>query len=310
MIQGPLRSARRPYAPVFVGGTGRSGTTVLGELIGRHSHYALIPLEVRFHIDRGGLADLLVGDAEIEHFRRKMRNKWYDHRNSARVRKGLHRIASRSEIIDRVDAFALAFPGDPWGAARSLMREVLDPVAHAAGKPSWVEMTPATVARADVLSRVFPEARFVHVVRDGRDAAASVVRRPWGPDRLDEALDWWAARLAAADAATQGLDGSRLLVVRLEDLLALRRRSTYQRLLWFLRIRDEPAMRRAFDEELSAGRGNLGRWRTEVPADERDHFDARYRRTLASLAAAGVRSLPVAPDAVDALPAPGPVSAT
>ena len=40
---------------VFVGGTGRSGTTVTAELLGRHSHFADVPIECRFHCNPNGL---------------------------------------------------------------------------------------------------------------------------------------------------------------------------------------------------------------------------------------------------------------
>ena len=39
---------------VFVGGTGRSGTTIVAQLIGHSAAYELGPIEVRFHTDRHG----------------------------------------------------------------------------------------------------------------------------------------------------------------------------------------------------------------------------------------------------------------
>jgi hypothetical protein len=35
----------KPVDLVFVGGTGRSGTTVTAELLGRHSRFATVPIE-------------------------------------------------------------------------------------------------------------------------------------------------------------------------------------------------------------------------------------------------------------------------
>ena len=49
------------------------------------------------------------------------------------------------------------------------------------GKPGLVEMSSHNVREAQTLRRLFPEARFVHAVRDGRDAASSVVAKTWGP---------------------------------------------------------------------------------------------------------------------------------
>ncbi len=35
--------------PIHIGGSGRSGTTILGRLLGCHSEHLLIPFEAKFH---------------------------------------------------------------------------------------------------------------------------------------------------------------------------------------------------------------------------------------------------------------------
>ena len=43
---------------VFIGGTGRSGTTHLSKWLGSHRSLVRIPCETRFIVDSGGLIDL------------------------------------------------------------------------------------------------------------------------------------------------------------------------------------------------------------------------------------------------------------
>src|SRR5206468_1282633 len=43
------------------------------------------------------------------------------------------------------------------------------------------------VEHIDLISEVYPDARFVHLVRDGRDVARSLVAQPWGPKTVREA---------------------------------------------------------------------------------------------------------------------------
>jgi hypothetical protein len=62
---------------VFVGGTGRSGTTVLSHLLGHHSRFHAVPIECRFHCNPKGLADVVGGRATIEEFLRKLRTYWW-----------------------------------------------------------------------------------------------------------------------------------------------------------------------------------------------------------------------------------------
>ena len=77
--------------------------------------------------------------------------------------------------------------------------------AAARGKPRFGDKTPGHVADMDVLSRVLPEARFVHIIRDGRDVAASLRGLPIAPGDggiAAIAAAWrdtiWRARRAAA----------------------------------------------------------------------------------------------------------------
>ena len=51
-----------PVPLVFIGGTGRSGTHVLAQLVSRHDQFGLIPVEVRFHTDPDGFPGLLAGE--------------------------------------------------------------------------------------------------------------------------------------------------------------------------------------------------------------------------------------------------------
>ncbi len=50
---------------------------------------------------------------------------------------------------------------------------------RAAGKPRWAEKTPHNILFMVPLGEIFPDARFLHVVRDGRDVACSLVTMDW-----------------------------------------------------------------------------------------------------------------------------------
>ena len=68
-------------------------------------------------------------------------------------------------------------PGMATGAA---IAAVFEAYAAERGKPRWGDKTPLYMQHLPLLERLFPDALFVHLVRDGRDAALSFLSLPTG----------------------------------------------------------------------------------------------------------------------------------
>ena len=70
------------------------------------------------------------------------------------------------------------------------------------------------------LAIYFPESRFVHMIRDGRDVALALLDVPFGPDTPEGCAEYWMTRVTAGRSAGQRLGEGRYLEVRYEELLA------------------------------------------------------------------------------------------
>ncbi len=267
--------------PIIVGGTGRSGTTVTGRLLGAHPDYFMIPFEVRFLSTKGGLTDLVARRTTTMAFERLLLDQLFDRGYG----KGLFQITDRGTIRAAIRELDADLDRDPLAAARRFTHRLLDPPAIAAGARGWIEDTPGTLSVAGHLARILPDARFIHVVRDGRDAACSVTPLRYGPTDLRAALRWWERRLERAYAGAAGIPPERLLTIRMEALLRLRREEEYRRLLDFAGLSDVPALRAFFDQQVSGDRAHIGRWRDDVPDEMRASFLAAYREAADGLAA-------------------------
>jgi hypothetical protein len=86
------------------------------------------------------------------------------------------------------------------------------------GTTRWGDKTPAYIGHVDRLAAIWPDARFVVLVRDGRDVALSVMGVPFGPNNA------WAAARSWARAVQQGREAAarypgRVLEIRYEDLV-------------------------------------------------------------------------------------------
>jgi hypothetical protein len=62
--------------------------------------------------------------------------------------------------------------------------------AQAHGKVRWGDKSDY-LDRLYLIHRVFPNAKFIHIIRDGRDVAQSVLKLKWGPDDVIRAAEWW-----------------------------------------------------------------------------------------------------------------------
>jgi hypothetical protein len=282
--------ARAPDV-LFVGGTGRSGTHVLGRLLGRHPRFAGVPIECRFHCNKRGMPDLLGGRVTLAGFVEKLRDFWWHRVRIDGEPRGLYNLMTRRRFDAALERFQAAYYDDPLAACRRLFADLLGPIAEEQGKPGLVEMSSHNVREAQTLLRIFPEARFVHAVRDGRDAASSVTTKTWGPDGIVAGIDWWADRLRAIDAGVRGEeDGSayalppqRLCVVVLDELVGGDREAAYARLAAFVGAMGDSAMRDFFDRRMGPADAHLARWREGLGRVGRLRVRRKYERTLAAL---------------------------
>lgn len=292
-------------SPVFIGGTGRSGTHALARLLGHHSRLADVPIEARFHCNKRGLPDLLEGRVTLGAFIEKLRGFWW-HRVRVDGRpRGLYNLMTEAEFEAALGRFEDRYAEDPIAGCRGLVLDLLGPVAKRSGKPAFVEMSSHNVKQAQTLLRLFPEAAIIHALRDGRDAAASVTGKTWGPDSAAAAIDWWAERLRAIeggiggeeDGAPYGVPAERFRVVVLDRLVGPDRERAYAELLAFLELNDEPGIRLHFDSEVTAEAAHVGRWRGQLGPIGRLRLRRKYDRVLAALeregnhAAAPLRTL-------------------
>jgi hypothetical protein len=291
--------------PVFVGGTGRSGTTVMGDLLGKHPDVRTsTPIEIKFLSNRSGLLDVVFGRDEspnkkketvsIFHYRtyrkRKLRekekladilaefedqvwNKWWDIDAPPPHGRGLISGISRSNLEKLMTSLRRDLKINRIWAARRFMKRFIALQDEAGSEKYWVETTPMNIPTADKLLKLFPKALFITMVRDPRDVIASLLTKNWGPTTPMEGLTWIEKRLLDGHNALKEVPLKQKITIALEDLAINKREETYRKLSNFLKISDSPAMRKFFEEELTPANATSGRWKQEISSPE---FDAAY----------------------------------
>ncbi len=280
-----MNPIEHPTAPIFVGGTGRSGTTILGRLLGRHPNYTVIPVEARFHCSPDGLPGVLLGSVTADQFARRMLEEWY---HPPGRQEKLAAFVQRDMLEAALRRFQTRAEEDPLAAGRELMQELFGGYAREQERRGWVEMTPINAMwGAPHLARMFPELRFVNVTRDGRDVASSLLSVGWASDPL-QALNWWEERMLRGHEQCRTLPAASLLTVRFERLLVEDREGGLQELLTFMQWEEEASLRRFFTRRMTVGDAHVGRWKSHFAGDERNLLESAYQASLARLRSAGV----------------------
>jgi len=163
---------------------------VVAALIASTGRFAQVPCELRLHVAETALPAFAAGRVSADRLCREMREHWWHHTprwadgpRGAHAMIPPHRWEAALGRLEELNGCA----GKGTEQTRLercavFVRELLDPFAAEAGAVGWVEKSPDNCMRAGFLSRLFEDARVVHVVRDGRDVACSLMRVPWGPE--------------------------------------------------------------------------------------------------------------------------------
>ncbi len=280
----------------FVGGTGRSGTHVVARFLGRHMRLHSIGVECRFHTDSDGFPGLLDGSVTVDAFLKRLRGFWFKGKMRGRDR-GMFRFLSEDRFEWAVARFEDAYdPADPDPACRRLFIDLLWEQAVAKSASGLIEQSCDTVAQAPTLMRLFPEAKFVHIVRDGRDASASRVGQTRGlvyPRTRNQGIDWFEKRIRRIEAGARQIPDDRLFQVSLEDILTPPRHDAARDVTRFVGVRFGRRMRRYFYGKMDLHNANTERWREGISERKQNSIEARYERTLESLEADEVSCAPI-----------------
>jgi hypothetical protein len=178
-----------PAPAPFVVGVGRSGTTLLRLMLDAHPELAIGP-ETQF------VPDLIHVDDPVEAI-----------------------IGSRTWDDFRLDPDEFARRASDQELA-GVLRSFYSLYAESQGKSRWGEKTPGYVKNMDSIATVLPEARFIHLLRDGRDVALSRRARRMGADKpMAKTANLWKRRIEDARVQARGLEG-RYMELRYEDLVA------------------------------------------------------------------------------------------
>lgn len=198
MARRRLRGHTEPPGPApFVCGVTRSGTTLLRLMLDAHPEVA-IPGETHWvpklikAAERGKQTHDDFADLIIDH------KRWGDFHLDAEELRARIRQVNPPNAADTIRAFYLVY-------------------AEREGKTRYGDKTPGYIKEMPRIQRVLPEARFIHIIRDGRDVSLSHLRMNWGPESYAESARLWRNRIRKARKQAPRIDN--YIEIYFEDLV-------------------------------------------------------------------------------------------
>ncbi len=193
--------------PVFIVGCARSGTTWLYHLLLSSGDFAIYRSETQLYNRFGPL----FGNFRNLEQRRQFLDGWLT--SEFFLRSGLDADSFREAVLNSV-----ASTGD-------LLRTLMDRICDEQGARRWAECTPDHALFIRQILRDFPDALFIHMVRDGRDVALSLAKQsfikplPWHGDQPELASAAYWAWITSVISREEQYVGKRMLTVRYENLV-------------------------------------------------------------------------------------------
>jgi len=158
-------------SPIFIVGAARSGTTLLQYMLRSHPDISLPTAESHFFIPFYKKRNSF-GDLEKEGNIQLLLEEIYQSKQSF-FDNDVHGIKFDAKVL------AKTFHQQKISTLPEIISGIFLENAHAEDKKRWGDKTPYYILHLDTILEMFPDAQIIHLIRDGRDCAISMLERKW-----------------------------------------------------------------------------------------------------------------------------------
>ncbi|MGY8656820.1 MAG: sulfotransferase [Verrucomicrobiia bacterium] len=273
---------------MFVGGTGRSGTTLTSEVLAAAPQVLGIS-ESRFLIEDNGIRAFEDKQVPEFEFRYHLKTFWRE-----KILRAIHKLQNipgmyaqaSPQVFEGLWQKALARATNRRQVGRLFVDGLFSMIAEMAGKSIWAETTPRNVSYFHRFAIEWPDAAFIHCIRDPADVVSSLLKQWWGPDTVEDCVFYYNWSMGNARKSKDSIEGLAqqhdcvYVTICVEDL-ALEPRRTISRISsrigLDLSASDLDLMAKIPSEEMA----HIGRAKREFTSDElelietgtRDNYD-------------------------------------
>lgn len=193
--------------PIIIVGCERSGTTMLRLILCSHKNIA-IPPQTKY-IKKLYKRRLKFGNLSKPKNRQKLQDWFYN--NHDKRTKLIDLEIDKNDIQNK-----LKIAGKSFGA---FLSAILKLYSQKEGKQRWGDKHPYYIKYLLQLFKLFPDAQVIHIIRDGRDAVASLKKMPWWKDNSIYAMLNWQEAIRKGIKARKKYSSDRYMEIHYEEII-------------------------------------------------------------------------------------------
>jgi hypothetical protein len=272
--------------PVFIGGTGRSGTTICLDYVSKNPLvYATKPEELRIMTEQYGLVDLY-NTGDIESFMFYIEDHWMLPTDKTR---GIYYNADPEKIKLAVKELCNNFTVNRKQSISTFYKNLfISQYSFDESCLYFADSTPSNIKYADKILEIVGDAKFINMIRDGRDTAYSIFQMKdfWALEKRNselDALDWWYNRIVDCHTALSKIPDNYYVTMRLENFVS--NKEEKEEVLSLLSLHEDESMSSFFYNSISIDKVAFGKWQSLEIAKK---IDKKYSFMLKKLEDRGI----------------------
>jgi hypothetical protein len=253
------------HGPVFVIGHARSGTSLLCSLMRRY-------LQISFGTESQFLMRVYrelprYGDLRNERHLRRLVDDMSRERCFERWTMKFGFVLDKERVIQEASRGGRNYA--------SVLHATFSQLAAYLGMERWGDKTPEYLHNLPVLLSLFPNAQFVHIVRDGRDVALSTFKMYFGASNAYRAAADWRRAILRINEFCSSLTTQQVLTIHYERLLE-EPAETMGGLIDFLGIRNRGALQPVIVDDIpqQVRQDNSGKWEQAMTMADQRMYEA------------------------------------
>ena len=174
---------------IFICGSGRSGTSIYSRIIGLHRDIWSFKWESQIFSGLPALCDLIDSknpEQLAEKFSDRVSGHLYKRNVGGRYNAGLFELISEEYLASVLETLKANISSsvseeDRIVSCRKFSDAIFSIAASKEDKKNWCEKTPRNLLYADLIQTIYPDAKFINLIRDGRDVVSSIVEKNFWP---------------------------------------------------------------------------------------------------------------------------------